>query len=239
MNSVTERCADLRAKLQRLQRAKEDEAKTEELERRRSELEDAHSKLAEEVVSAQVLLEHEQLAVTALPDCAKALESCDKVQALMDPDPTAITKGRDYGYLLNRVGKVEEDLRTANERSWRAVVSQHQGVDEAFLRRVEVFPGQADTVRRIRELKHEYDGATRYVPSSEDDYKRFDECYAALQQELANLDPEAFPDDVLRFFRAAQQASGAPLDVLTDGVRDWLEEHGFLDGVRVRFTGER
>jgi len=238
MNDVTERCVELRAGLHRLKQAKDNEAKTQELERRRSELEDARYELSEEVVSAQVLLDHEQLAASALPDCAKALESCEKVEALLDPEPTAITKGRDYSYLLNRVGKVGESLRAANVQSWRAVVSQHQGVDEAFLRRVELFPGQADTVRKIRELKRAYEEATRYVPSSEDAYERFDACYTALQQELVNLDPEAFPDDVLRFFRAAQQASGAPLDVFTDGVRDWIEENGFLDGVRVRFTGE-
>jgi len=237
MTSIAERCAELRARLGRLKQVKDNEAKAQELEKRRSELEEARNELSQDVASALVLLNHKHLAPSALPDCAKAMESCDKVEMLLDQSPSAITKGRDYKYLLSRVGKVGESLKASTEHNWRAIVSQHQGVDEAFLRRVELFPGQSKTVARIREFKRVFDEATRCAPVREEDYRHFEACYSSLQLELAKLDPEAFPDDVLRFFRAAQQATGAPLDLFTDRVRDWLKENGFIEGVRVRFTG--
>lgn len=237
MNSIVERCTALRAGLTRLGQAKDNEARAQELEKRRSELEEVRIQLSEVAASGQVLRAHGKQA-HALPDCAKALESSNKVEALLNQDPMTITKGQDYKYLLSRVSKIAETLKASNEQSWHDVVSQHQGVDEAFLRRVERFPGQAQTVDKIRELKRAYDEATKHIPTNEGAYKRFEECYATLQQELKKLDPEAFPEDVLHFFRAAQQATGAPLSLFTTSVRGWLEKNGFLDGVRVRFTGE-
>lgn len=237
MKTVMERCSDLRAGLQKLRSSKDDEAKARELDLRRSELEAVNKELAVVAASAHVLLQHKRIVPSSLPDCAKALESCDKVEALLDTDPSAITKGRSYKDLLGRTEKVVHHLRKANEEAWQAVVSQHKIVDEAFLRRVELFPGQAPTIAKIRELKAQYEGSISTVPVSPEAYAQFESCYRALQQELTKLDPEAFPEDVLAFFRAAQQATGAPLSLFTDSVRDWLKRNDFLDGVRVRFTG--
>jgi len=237
MKPVQDRCSELSAGLQKLRSSKDDEARARELESRRAELEKVSTSLLLAAASAHVLLEHGKIVEASLPDCAKALESCDKVEALLDPDPSAITKGRSYKDLLTRAQKAVEQLHKVNEEAWRVVVSQHQSVDEAFLRRVESFPRQAQTVARLRELKGQYDESTKRVPVGAEAYQRFEVCYAALQRELKTLDPDAFPDDVLSFFHAAQQATGAPLSLFTNSVRDWLEKNDFLDGVRVRFTG--
>jgi len=237
MSTVLSRCSELREGLDRLKVAKDSEERARDLEQRRIELEERRATLAVVAAQAEVLLEHGHLSPDQVPDCTKALESCEKVEALLEPDPLGITKGRDYSYLLKRVSKVAERLGATTQKSWAAVVEQHQGVDEAFLKKVETFPGQAETVARVRELRDAYAEATAAVPASEDSYKRFEACYAALQQELSKLDPDAFPDDVLRFFRKAQSAQGAPLDLFTDSVRQWLAEHELLDGVQVRFTG--
>lgn len=239
MKPVIERCTQLRANLERLAAAQENEAKAQELEQRRKELEEEYVELQRVATTARVLLHHGHLATSSIPDCSKALESCDTVEKLVATDATSITKGRDYKYLLSRVRKVRDTLKGATETSWKSVVLQHQGVDDAFLRRVELFPGQMATVQRIRELRNSFEAATKELPSTAEAYDRFELSYRALQEEVTKLDPEAFPDDVLQFFRSAQQANGAPLALFTDGVREWLDRNGWLDGVRVRFTGER
>lgn len=237
MSTVLSRCSQLREGLGRLKVANDTEGRALDLEHRRIELEECRAALAIVAAQAEVLLEHGHLSPDQVPDSTKALETCRKVEALLEPDPLGITKGRDFVLLLKQVSKVAESLGAKTQKSWAAVVERHQGVDEAFLRKVESFPGQAETVARVRELRDAHAEATAAVPATEDSYKRFEACYAALQEELSKLDPGAFPDDVLRFFRKAHSAQGAPLDLFTDSVRQWLSEQELLDGVYVRFTG--
>lgn len=239
MKPVMDRCAELRAGLQLLRSSKDDEAKAKELEIRRRELDAVSKGLTVVALSAHVLLQHERIARSSLPDCSKALESCSKVEVLLESDPFTITKGRSYKNFLQRAEKVINQLKKINEDAWQAVTSQHAIVDDEFLRRVELFPGQAQAVARIRELKGQYEESIATVPVNTDAYARFEARYLTLQQELAKLDPEAFPDDVLTFFRAAQQPAGAPLSLFTDSVRSWLEKNDFLGGVHIRFTGAK
>ncbi|MGE0322131.1 MAG: hypothetical protein AB7K71_02620 [Polyangiaceae bacterium] len=233
-----ERCAALRASLERLAAAKESRSKAEALEERRKELEKARIALATAVAPAQVLREHNHLSASSIPDVSKALDSCGAVQERLDADPTSITNGRDYKNLLTRLSEVAHALKTSVQSSWQSVVSEHQGPDEASLKRFEFFPGQKHTVQKIRELRQALEAETKQLPATAADYDRFQLAYGALQQELLKLDPEAFPEDVLRFFRAAQHANGAPIALFTSDVRDWLAANGWLDGVRVRFIGE-
>lgn len=238
MKPIMDRCSALTERLERLKKAMDDEHKALVLEARRAELEALKEELGGVATTAKALLEHEHLTATDLPDCNKSLESIDKVGERLETEPTELTKGRDYKHLLGRVGKVQEHLAATTTKRWETVVAHHQGVDEAFLRRVEVFPDQSDRVARIRLLKAAFEATTRNAPASEEAYTAFTSSYDALQQELSQLDPEAFPDDVLRFLRAAQKAKGAPLKLFTDKVQTWLKESDLLDGVRVRFMGE-
>jgi hypothetical protein len=239
MNTITERCAQVRTSLKRFAAAKENEARAQELELRRKEIEEEHIRLRLVVTTAHILLHHDHLSASSIPDCSKALESCDKVGQLIASDPTAITKGREYNLFRTRVSKVYGELHGTVQSSWQSIVEQHPVIDNAFLRRIEVFPGQQATVQRIRELRTAFETAIGEVPSNHEAYDRFQNAYKALQEEVTKLDPEAFPEEVLQFFRAAQQVNGAPLAFFTDEVRDWLEKNDWINSIRVRFTGEK
>ena len=242
MSPIVKRCSELCARLERLKKTNDAMERASELDVRRADLEELRIALSQVKEPAEVLLGRERLSPKDLPDCTKALESCAKVEQLLDPAPLGntkgITAGQDYSHLLKRVRKVADELRSANAKSWTAVVTQHQGVDDAFLRKVEAFPGQAKRVAGIRVLLRDFQEAIASIPANEETYRRFEVCYAKLQEASSELDPKAFPEPVRKFFRSAQSAEGARLDLFTDDVRQWLDENGLVGGVRVRFMGE-
>ncbi|MCB9759492.1 MAG: hypothetical protein H6739_06600 [Alphaproteobacteria bacterium] len=238
MKPVLERCAELLANLEHLQEVSRNQDQAKTLNLRREELRALRTELAVASLSEQILRAHSHLSASELPDCSKALESCDRVRGRLEQDPTKLTAGRDYSYLLSRSSNVRDHLVTKNAEAWRAFTSQHQSVDEGFLRQVERVPGQAGTVEAIRKARRRLESAAEQVPTEEEGYQAFLTASTALQQALEKLNPSDFPEAVLQFFLKAQSPSGAPVELLTEEVMGWLRERGLLGSLRVKFKGD-
>lgn len=237
MKSILERCDDLLAMTTRVKLAREGQSQASELAERRGELEEAQLALTLEAMSTATLVGRGDLAAAALPDGAKVLESVERVQARLLADPKSLTAGSDYKRLLTRIEKFQSGLSGSNATAWAGVVQRHLGGNEGFLRQVEQVPGQASAVDQIRDAREQLKTVAKQLPRDDEGYARFLYLSATLQERLALLDPDDFPREVLTFFRHAQSPGGAPLDLLTNAVRDWLATRGLLDRVRVRFGG--
>jgi hypothetical protein len=55
---------------------------------------------------------------------------------------------------------------------------------------------------------------------------QFDEATAQLRSAWSVLDVANLSEEIVAFLRAANSAQGAPLDSLTEQVREWLEQRG-------------
>ena len=238
MKPILERCDELLAMTARVKQARDGQSKASELAERRGELEAAQLALTQEAMSTATLVGRGELTAEALPDGAKILESVTRVRARLLADPKTLTAGSDYKRLLTRIEKLQSDVSSVNTTAWQGVVQRHLGGNEGFLRQVEQVPGQANAVEQIRDARDQLKTVAKQIPRDDEGYGHFLDLSATLQERLALLDPEDFPREVLTFFRRAQSPSGAPLDLLTDAVRDWLAARGLLDRVRVRFGGD-
>lgn len=238
MKSVTERCAELQTQLSSLRQAQDNQEKARVLGARREELEARRLKLTLAAASAAVLVKHEQLPAARLPDVAKAQQSCAVVRQRLDEDPESVTKGREYSLLLRRLDEINGSLDDLVQTAWSELVKRHEGGDERFLAQVERVPGQAAAVAAIRLARTVLLTASAQVPASDEQYQHFLTCSGALQEALGKVNRGDFPAEVLAFFKRAQSPAGAPLSLLTDGVRAWLERKGMVQGLRIRFGGE-
>src|SRR6266566_2657979 len=74
----------------------------------------------------------------------------------------------------------------------------------------------SEGLRRLRD---------RPIPSPDVMYQ-FDEATAQLRSAWSVLDVANLSEEIVAFLRAANSAQGAPLDSLTEQVREWLEQRG-------------
>ncbi len=237
MKSVTDRCIDLQEQLIRLRQVRQHHDKASELGLRREELELRRMKLASATAAATVLVSHQHLTSTRLPGADKAQRSCAAVRQRLDSDPATLKTGRDYSLLLSRLDDTTRSLAEEAKAAWSELTKEHE-VDDRYLSQVAQVPGQTEAVDAIRLARAALKSASAEVPVSEEQYQHFLTCSAALQAALGKVDRGDFPDEVLAFFKKAQSPGGAPLSLLTDGVRAWLERKDMVQALRVRFGGE-
>lgn len=235
MSSMSERCLALQTQLDRLRQTQANHEKAKSIGTRRQELEERNVELACLAGAASVLVHHKHLVPTLLPNIEKARQNCTAVLQRLESDPETLTQGRDYSKLLERLDTIRETLRKQTSAAWSEFVKKHEGGDERFLGQVEQVPGQAEIVATIRRARAQLNGAAAAVPQTEAQYEQFIRCSQVLQQALDSLNPEEFPAAVLTFFKRAQSPGGAPIGLLTDEVRTWLDRKGMLGGLRVRF----
>jgi hypothetical protein len=233
-----ERCTELQTQLSRLGKAQDNQEKARILGARRDELEERKVLLTRLAAAASILLEHRHLAPKQFPAVDTAQESRAVVRERLDTDPETLTTGRGYATFIKRLDKINHTLRNQVSSAWSDLVRRHEGGDERFLAQVEQVPGQAEAVAAIRLARTELERASAQEPVSEEQYADFLGCSRNLQRALAGLQPDDFPVEVLRFFKQAQSVGGAPLSLLTEDVRAWLERKGMLERLRIRFDGK-
>ena len=73
--------------------------------------------------------------------------------------------------------------------------------------------------------RHSAVSGTAPIPSPEE-LDEFDEATAQLRSAWSVLDVASLSEEIVAFLRAANSAQGAPLDSLTEQVREWLEQRG-------------
>jgi hypothetical protein len=99
-----------------------------------------------------------------------------------------------------------------------------------LLAEVEAFKA---TVQRIQRLDLQIQQVE--FPNSSEDFERVDQLIDLLRQSWNSLSSDEVPEAVLSFLKAAANR-GAPIDLLTPDVKDWLTRHGIAGSLRIRLT---
>ncbi|MDI9641477.1 hypothetical protein QM565_37965 [Geitlerinema splendidum] len=90
------------------------------------------------------------------------------------------------------------------------------------------------TVQRIKRLDLQIQQVE--FPNSSEDFERVDQLIDLLRQSWNSLSSDdEVPEAVLSFLKAAANR-GAPIDLLTPDVKDWLTRHGIAGSLRIRLT---
>ncbi len=88
-------------------------------------------------------------------------------------------------------------------------------------------------VQRIRDLNAQIQ--RQKLPQNYEEFEHIERLIDQLREHWLTLSSDDFPETVLHFLKATVDF-GAPLNLLTIEVRDWLDCHGISDSLRIRLT---
>jgi hypothetical protein len=142
--------------------------------------------------------------------------------------------GREFGRLKRAIEKLAESLGSSVNTVLKTVVPDLSSISEPILKQIELLPGRKEQVARIRTKREElFSGrSTSLEAKSSVDLESFLDNLNELRALADELSPQEFPKEVLEFFKAVRQG-GAPLDKLTESVREWLAARGQLKDLRI------
>lgn len=228
--TLPERCQNLRAQIERRNELRRAHHDAKAFRERTSEFLEIRSALSLDFARAQVL-KKKTVALGKMPGVAVALRLLKECETGLETNPTESSK--DFGLLKRSLEKCRKDLSSAVEQALDSLNRDLPSIDESFLKLVELVPGYATRVARIREERDRLGRGTDFKSKNAQELEEFLDRRDALRELADQLDPTEFPEDVLDFFRAARRGGGAPLEKFTDNVQQWLSERGLLKTVRV------
>lgn len=237
--SLPRRAADLKARLSRLQDLSSKVEETSNLERLRQDLNRRVEKLDPQSQKAALLQAHE--IVVAFPaGVAKTARRADGLLEKFKADPTAATlkKGQTWRVLLEELDGAAGDLSHAVRGAWQQSRKGFFAGDRpATLRGRLARTAENDrALERYSTLHQALDVAFHAAP---DDPATIDEVKRLAKQleEAARAFNFDVPEAVKAFLEAVQSVGGAPLELLTSEVTDWLKKNRSFDAYRISARG--
>jgi len=88
-------------------------------------------------------------------------------------------------------------------------------------------------VQKIQDLNAQIQ--RQKLPQNYEEFEHIERLIDQLREHWLTLSSDDFPETVLHFLKAAVDF-GAPLNLLTPEVREWLDSHDISDSLRIRLT---
>lgn len=228
---IVARCRAIDGRLQAYRRAVAEADADRALEPAVAELEWARAALDAEAGRAALLRGRELLRKKDLPRTTTVAKNVAEVRGQL-AEPAAIPDGKAFKNLLKNLERLTEALREKTLAAWRAWLEvETPTVHEDRLARVEGLPGEQEFARRMREVCERVTRLEDEAPSSAEQFTAAQQVLAEWRELLARV-PVLLDEAEVRAFRAAVEAGGAPLSLLTDAVVRWLRENA-PEGMRV------
>lgn len=157
------------------------------------------------------------------------------LQAAIAADPAAATSADVGGKSLAPLDSFTSKLAATCQAAWEAHVAaalpQVRGDLLQVLSRV---PALRTRAEQFRTLLAQAEARASSVPRSAAEVAAFTALAASCHAAWQALDAEEMPSGVAPFVQAATSIQGASLDLLTEDVETWLEEHKLLSSFVVR-----
>jgi hypothetical protein len=233
MSSALDRCRDLHTRLTEHDGRNRAAREAEAFRERSKELRVVQEALASALAKASVLRARTIVLPGDLRDPTPVVAALQAARQKLDDETSSFNTGREYGQLKRSLEKLEKDASTVVGKALEAVKRDLPAIDEAFLRLVEAVPGHEERVAEIRAKREQLFEGTDVAALDAGGLAEFLDRRQELRLLADSLRPSEFPLSVLEFFKSARQASGAPLQKLTDEVRNWLEQHDLLKQIRI------
>ena len=229
---IAEECKKLRAQLEEVAKAEERETIVGQLEARHIEL----LELRDTVVSATTALNAmaSRTEIVGKLDSTKAVERIRNVRAALKADPADITKGSNFAYLKSACQKFAEAGTSATEETWEQYKPKARpSIDMNQLAEAEVQESFKSTVAHLRARAKHADQIGKHPPATEEDFKALELAWEDIRRMISELPEVANDPQVRKFLKAANTRDGAPLELLTEEVRAWLQDNKVAEKYRI------
>ena len=121
-------------------------------------------------------------------------------------------------------------------REWRIYTERSRHANTQVLEALSGIHAFAKTVQKVRALTASIEQCRKNKPTSEEDFKKFDGLVKQVDTAWNELGSDEVPPNVERFLRAAGGREGAPIDLLTTEVKEWLETRKINSSFRIRLS---
>ena len=234
--TITERAAALRKQAQRKQRLQEQQERLADFQARERDFREHAGSLATLMQTYRLFEKNGIDFEETRGEVGPTLDRLRKVREQFEEDP---------GYIIDRQGSLRslwkrieshrDGLRLQLDKAWRQHVRDHApGQDEEVLDVLGRIPDFEKPVQRIRTQASRLERKKETLPRTEEDLQAIHALSESIGEAWQSIGSGELSDDVLAFLKAAASQSGASLDLLTPGVRDWLEREGLTESFAVR-----
>lgn len=229
---LVDRCNALRADIGKRDSLLREVKEAEKYSERLQDILELREALSGVVGRLRVLHQH-HIDVGRIRDPRPVLERLELYERKLRDSPSE--SGADHGHLKRSLEALRKTYAESAQAALEAVINALPTIEETFLRQVEANPVYKKKVADIRAAREDLRQEGRRELSTAG-LDKFLEKRERLRILAEGLNPSDFPKEVLEFFKAAR--GGAPLEKLTEGVRQWFTERNQLKNLRVIVVDE-
>lgn len=220
---IGSRVESVTALLERYRAYRKDKQLHEQLQNRAGELDKASKAL--QSPAQQIALQRDRGWITAscapTDDLEKVYVAVERIRQLLAEDPGKINSF--VARVVSGCDRIAEKATDAAQIAWDDVLKRKQpSVDETELERCGQFTSEAVSIGEIRRLARV---SVKVPPADLNAWHEVETRWERLRELIGKLPKSSDNPDVVRFLDAVRKG-GAPLQLLTDSVRQYLEETG-------------
>ena len=230
---IADECKKLREQLEEVAKAEERENIHEQLESRRVELADVRDALLAVTDSLKAFSARNIELVGSL-DPTKCLDRVRRIRESLQDDPLSITKGRQFTDMRKGFEKFATEGTECVQVTWGQFMPRAKpSVDTNQLAQAEQQNDFKTIALKLRTRAKYAEKRGKNPPATEDDFAELESAWEDIREMMAALPDVADDPLVQEFLKAANSSGGASIDLLTDEVRDWLQENNIADKYRI------
>jgi hypothetical protein len=234
---LLDRAAGLTEKIGRYEKLRTAANQAQTYKTRASQFEQARMKLAE---TQKAVKQFDEASIPVAFEATNATQLLTNANALRDQfvaDPGVITAPPfDLKYdFVDRISGLTDFAKTALENAWRSYVQSRTSIGSAeVLDALMRLPQFRASVASIKEYNGHVAQLAAQVPADlRAAVVSLDQLVQQLHSAWATISADDIPEAVIKFLRATA-AEGVPLDLLSEGTREWLVAKGLLSAFRIR-----
>ena len=232
---ILESCDRITAKLGAYEQARQTAGRVDALEQRRGQLAEKADPVAAAAAVARLLAARGVLPADRWPreEAGAVAALCRAVRDRLAENPDGVAKGDgEFRKLLAACGTLATALGEASRGAWEAHAAARRARPDGARLKQAGQVGRGDLVGQIRAAERDADRRAASPPTTP---AGFDEAEAAWKKLTNLIDrlPEPTDDPEVNRFLQRTSAGGAPLDLLTPAVADWLRDQDLTGDFRI------
>jgi hypothetical protein len=226
-------CKTLSDQLDDAKAAKSRQSLCEQLEARRSDLNDLKSQVLTAASRYQALRKR-AVAISEV-DVTKALDRLVELRRILAEDPRRIDEGKTFAGTTAALKKLAELLTEKADEAWERFRSDAAPkIAKARLEQARLQPASRNTILELEMAQSDAARLTKAPPADEATFTALERIWEHIRELQEALPPETSDPEVQQFLREANSPRGAPLELLTEHVVKWLRDNGQTARYRVR-----
>lgn len=142
--------------------------------------------------------------------------------------------------LLAGLDALARDVDSQRHSIWQQFTNRYTALAGGDLTTLlEAIPELQPSIQVLRSVASELSDRAGTPPETADDLERVRESARKFDDAWTEIKNADVPPEIRTFLEAAGSSDGAPLELLTESVRDWLADHAMLPLFRIRFGSHR